>query len=147
MELRPPSDRAYGYRSKDFLTHVESSFGSRCGTTPFCVVIVAHQRVGLSPTAALARKNVGHDQAPPLVIMAGFASWGMGAAARPGILIGGMVNGFQIAAIGSDNECGVIARMIMRADAGRSVIISARCQCRFIEFIDSLTIGRRQGDV
>lgn len=52
-----------------------------------------------------------------------------------------MAHCLDVVAVRPNDESGVVVRMVVRAEAGSSVIFTARCQCREIEGVDLRASG------
>src|SRR5690349_3767099 len=66
---------------------------------------------------------------------------------RQGWLTRSMTNRLDIVTVGIKNKSAVIVRVVMRTQAGRSVVGAASGQCRAMECIDCHAIRRDQCDM
>src|SRR5690349_22494291 len=58
-----------------------------------------------------------------------------------------VANHFDVVPVGSDDEGGVVVRVVLRAQAGCAVVLAARFQRRAIESVDLPAPLRREGEV
>ena len=58
-----------------------------------------------------------------------------------------MTDGFDVVAVGADDERGVVVGVILRAQTRRAIVLAASRKCREMEGVDLLATLRRERQV
>lgn len=58
-----------------------------------------------------------------------------------------MTHGFNIVPIRVQDKRAIVIRVVMRANSGRAVFLSARCERRAVKRVDGWPVLRGKGDV